>query len=68
MSVVNSRVSGPKFTKFLRENLVKIGLVGYKISLVQAIVKKDEDENDKKRKKVTAVEHNLARPVSSLAG
>jgi len=41
------------------ENLVKIGLVGSKISLLQAVVKKI-----KKRKKVTAVEHKLAsRPA-----
>jgi len=46
------------------ENLVKIGLVGWEISLLRAIVKKMEM---KKRKKVTAVKHKLARPASSLA-
>jgi len=34
--------------------------------LLQAIVKKEEEKG--KRKKVTAVEHKLARPASSLAG
>jgi len=41
------------------KNLVLIGLVDSEISLLQAILKKNFK---KKRKKVTAVEHKLARP------
>jgi len=47
------------------ENLVKITLVGSEISLVQAIVKKMKMKKNNK-KKVTAVEHKLATPASSL--
>jgi len=45
-----------------RKNLVKIGLVGSEIYLLQAIVKKMMP------KKVTAVKHQLARRASSLPG
>jgi len=44
------------------ENLVKIGLVGSEISLLQAIIKKDEAE----KKKVTVVKHK-SRSAFSLA-
>ena len=51
------------------ENLVKILVVDSEISLLQAIVKKEEIKKKMMmKKKATPVKHKLARPACSVSG
>jgi len=55
----NTRVNIYTNMSTIRENLVKIGLVVSEISLLQAIVKK-EDDDERRGLKVTAALHKPA--------